>query len=180
MRGVQATRVCCAPHQQSAATAALRRRCLTDARAVTDFFCRRTTSEKGAWGGCTVRRPVAAAGSLTDKPHVCASGTDLSVCLEMVSVAQTRRWQLGGPPEGCTVRGAAAGTLNEKSDVYAFGVVLLEVLTGAEVVDPKRPLANRNLVDWLYSRLHDIAQVKEVGEPRACFPSSSNGHPGST
>lgn len=46
--------------------------------------------------------------------------------------------------------------------MYAFGVVLLEVLTGAEVVDPQRPLANRNLVDWLYSRLHDIAQVKEV------------------
>ena len=49
-------------------------------------------------------------------------------------------------------------------------MVLLELLTGAEVVDPQRPLANRNLVDWLYSKLHDIAQVKEVGAapPRRC------------
>lgn len=61
--------------------------------------------------------------------------------------------------------------------MYAFGVVLLEVLTGAEVVDPQRPLCNRNLVDWLYSRLHDIAQVKEVGEPSAPFASSSSSRP---
>lgn len=55
-----------------------------------------------------------------------------------------------------------AGTLNEKSDVYAFGVVLLEMLTAAEVVDTKRPAACQNVVDWLYSKLHDVAAIREV------------------
>lgn len=78
------------------------------------------------------------------------------------------------PPECTVVMGtfgyvapeyARTGTLNEKSDVYAFGVVLLEVLTSAEVVDTQRPLANRNLVDWLYSRLQDISSIREVVDP---------------
>lgn len=56
-----------------------------------------------------------------------------------------------------------AGTLNEKSDVYAFGVVLLEMLTAAEVVDTKRPAACQNVVDWLYSKLHDVAAIRQVG-----------------
>ena len=55
--------------------------------------------------------------------------------------------------------------LDEKSDVYAYGVVLLEMLTAAEVVDTKRPAAHHNVVDWLYSKLHDINLVREARPP---------------
>ena len=61
-----------------------------------------------------------------------------------------------------TVGQLHAGTLNEKSDVYAFGVVLLELLTAAEVVDTKRPAACQNVVDWLYSKLHDVAAIRQA------------------
>ena len=46
--------------------------------------------------------------------------------------------------------------------MYAYGVVLLEMLTAAEVVDTKRPAAHHNVVDWLYSKLHDLTTIREV------------------
>lgn len=36
-----------------------------------------------------------------------------------------------------------------KSDVYGFGVVLLELLTGLRAFDKKRPTGKQNLVDWV-------------------------------
>ncbi|KAK1395211.1 Protein kinase APK1A chloroplastic [Heracleum sosnowskyi] len=42
----------------------------------------------------------------------------------------------------------ATGHLTYKSDIYAFGVVLLEILSGRRVIDKTRPPGQRNLVDW--------------------------------
>ncbi|CAA7048408.1 unnamed protein product [Microthlaspi erraticum] len=45
---------------------------------------------------------------------------------------------------------AASGKLTEKSDVFSYGVVLLELLTGREPVDKTQPFSDYNdsIVDW--------------------------------
>ncbi|XP_061369857.1 probable receptor-like protein kinase At2g42960 [Gastrolobium bilobum] len=44
---------------------------------------------------------------------------------------------------------ANSGLLNEKSDIYSFGVLLLEAVTGRDPVDYVRPANEVNLVEWL-------------------------------
>ncbi|KAL6543333.1 hypothetical protein OROHE_010853 [Orobanche hederae] len=44
---------------------------------------------------------------------------------------------------------ANSGLLNEKSDIYSFGVLLLEAVTGRDPVDYSRPANEVQLVEWL-------------------------------
>ncbi|KAF7143777.1 hypothetical protein RHSIM_Rhsim05G0047300 [Rhododendron simsii] len=56
----------------------------------------------------------------------------------------------------------ATGHLYVKSDVYGFGVVLIEMLTGLRAVDQNRPGGKLNLVDWIKPHLSDRRKLKQV------------------
>ncbi|KAI3446105.1 hypothetical protein Pfo_002770 [Paulownia fortunei] len=43
---------------------------------------------------------------------------------------------------------ASTGMLNEGNDVYSFGVLLMEIITGRCPVDYSRPPGEMNLIDW--------------------------------
>ncbi|KAM0008774.1 putative protein kinase RLK-Pelle-RLCK-V family [Helianthus debilis subsp. tardiflorus] len=44
---------------------------------------------------------------------------------------------------------ASTGMLNERSDVYSFGILIMEIISGRNPVDYSRPQGEVNLVEWL-------------------------------
>lgn len=58
------------------------------------------------------------------------------------------------------------GHLYINSDVYGFGVVLLELLTGLQALDSKRPSGQHNLVDWAKPSLSEKRKLKKIVDPR--------------
>lgn len=60
----------------------------------------------------------------------------------------------------------ATGHLYVKSDVFGFGVVLLEIITGLQVVDLNRPNGQINLVDWAKPMLCSKNKLKKLIDPR--------------
>lgn len=60
----------------------------------------------------------------------------------------------------------ATGHLYVKSDVYGFGVVLLEIITGLRVVDPNRPGNQINLITWAMPSLDDRKKIRKLVDPQ--------------
>ena len=49
----------------------------------------------------------------------------------------------------CAPEYAMSGKLTLKSDIYSFGVVLLELITGRKAIDVTKKPGEQNLVSWV-------------------------------
>ena len=56
----------------------------------------------------------------------------------------------------CAPDYAMTGQLTFKSDIYSFGVVLLEIVTGRKAIDQRKERGEENLVAWVRQYLIDV------------------------
>ncbi|KAF3431271.1 hypothetical protein FNV43_RR26001 [Rhamnella rubrinervis] len=64
---------------------------------------------------------------------------------------------------------ASSGKLTDRSDVFSFGVVLLELITGRKPVDPTQPFGDESLVEWARPfLLHalETGDLSKIVDPR--------------
>lgn len=59
-----------------------------------------------------------------------------------------------------------SGHLTARSDIYGFGVVLLEMLIGRKAMDKSRPSHEHNLVDWARPLLTHDKKLLKILDPR--------------
>ncbi|CAN6458283.1 unnamed protein product [Victoria cruziana] len=65
----------------------------------------------------------------------------------------------------CAPEYASTGQLTVKSDIYSFGVVLLELITGRRAVDTTKHADEQNLVTWAQPLFRDQKRIPELADP---------------
>ncbi|KAK2985580.1 hypothetical protein RJ640_025013 [Escallonia rubra] len=65
----------------------------------------------------------------------------------------------------CAPDYAMTGQLTFKSDIYSFGVVLLEIITGRRAIDNTRSGAEQNLVAWARPLFKDRRKFYQMADP---------------
>lgn len=87
--------------------------------------------------------------------------------LSILAVPQEKMGILGYVDDEYWVNGKGA---SKESDVYGFGVVLLEILSGRRSDDIKEGLNNNNIVEWALPLIKEM-RISEVLDPRLAIPS---------
>ncbi|CAN0880308.1 Protein STRUBBELIG-RECEPTOR FAMILY 5 [Linum grandiflorum] len=95
-------------------------------------------------------------------PHLCDYG------LGNLHAKTSQNLEVGYKAPECTTPSA----YSMKSDIYGFGVVMLELLTGRMPFDQSKSKSEQSLVRWATPQLHDIDALGQMVDPalRGLYP----------
>jgi len=65
----------------------------------------------------------------------------------------------------CAPEYAMTGKLTKMSDIYSFGVVLLELITGRRAIDPTKPTEEQVLIHWAAPLIRDRKMFVRLADP---------------
>ncbi|XP_027338413.1 protein STRUBBELIG-RECEPTOR FAMILY 3-like [Abrus precatorius] len=100
---------------------------------------------------------------LNDNLEVCISDCGLGPLLSSGSTGQLSGRLLTA--YGYSAPEFESGSYTQQSDVFSFGVVMLELLTGRKSFDKSRPRGEQILVRWAVPQLHDIDALSKMVDP---------------
>ncbi|WOK93290.1 protein STRUBBELIG-RECEPTOR FAMILY 6-like [Canna indica] len=103
-------------------------------------------------------------------PHLSDCGFENLAPDEEFQALEQKFSTVYNPPELST-----SGDYTLKSDVYNFGIVMLELLTGKKPFDRSRPRPEQSLIQWAAPRLHDIDALDRMVDPalKGLYPAKS-------
>ncbi|KAK9022520.1 hypothetical protein V6N11_002777 [Hibiscus sabdariffa] len=85
--------------------------------------------------------------------------------LAVTTASQNKNVKLSGTLGYVAPEYLLEGKLTDKSDVYAFGVVLLELLIGKKPLEKMSPTRCQSLVTWVMPQLTDRSKLPNIVDP---------------
>ncbi|XP_017255958.1 protein STRUBBELIG-RECEPTOR FAMILY 2 isoform X3 [Daucus carota subsp. sativus] len=98
-------------------------------------------------------------------PHICDTGLAVLKPLTSNKIKIKASEMAIGDTGYIAPEHIQSGIGNMKGDVYAFGVLLLELFTGRRPFDSSKPRGEQSLVSWASSQLHDNESLEEMVDP---------------